>query len=46
MIDDHRKIQLLMTLRNQGVRDQKVLEAIETVPREIFLEEIFAGRPE
>jgi protein-L-isoaspartate(D-aspartate) O-methyltransferase len=44
VIDDHRKIQLLMALRNQGVRDQRVLEAIETVPREIFLEEIFAGR--
>jgi len=42
--DDHRKIQLLMTLRNQGVRDQRVLEAIETVPREIFLEKVFAGR--
>jgi protein-L-isoaspartate(D-aspartate) O-methyltransferase len=44
VIGDHRKIQLLMALRSQGVRDQRVLEAIETVPREIFLEEIFAGR--
>jgi protein-L-isoaspartate(D-aspartate) O-methyltransferase len=42
--DDHRKIQLLMTLRNQGVRDQRVLEAIEKVPREMFLEEVFASR--
>ena len=44
MNDDHRKIQLLMALRNQGVRDQRVLEAIEMVPRELFLEEVFAGR--
>jgi protein-L-isoaspartate(D-aspartate) O-methyltransferase len=42
--DDHRKIELLMALRNQGVRDQRVLEAIETVPREIFIEKIFANR--
>jgi protein-L-isoaspartate(D-aspartate) O-methyltransferase len=42
--DDHRKIELLMALRNQGVRDRRVLEAIETVPREIFIEKIFANR--
>ena len=44
MTTDHRKIQLLMSLRNQGVRDMRVLEAIETVPRELFLGESFAGQ--
>lgn len=44
MNEDIRKIQLLMSLRNQGVRDQRVLEAIEQVPREKFLQEIFADR--
>lgn len=41
---DHRKIQLLMALRNQGIRDRKVLEAIEKTPRELFMAETFAGR--
>jgi protein-L-isoaspartate(D-aspartate) O-methyltransferase len=41
---DHRKIQLLMSLRNQGVRDQRVLEAIERTPRELFLSESFADQ--
>lgn len=41
MTIDHRKIQLLMSLRNQGVRDQRVLEAIEKVPRELFMAESF-----
>lgn len=44
MTTDHRKIQLLMSLRNQGVRDMRVLEAIERVPRELFVEESFAGQ--
>lgn len=30
-----------MALRNQGVRDMRVLEAIERVPREIFVEQPF-----
>ena len=38
---DHRKIQLLMDLRNQGVRDMRVLEAIEKTPRELFVNEPF-----
>jgi protein-L-isoaspartate(D-aspartate) O-methyltransferase len=43
MIDgDPRKIELLMKLRNQGVRDVRVLEAIEKIPRELFLPETFA----
>ena len=41
---DHRKIQLIMSLRNQGVRDMRVLEAIEKVPRELFVEPSFADQ--
>ncbi len=41
---DHRKIQLIMSLRNQGVRDMRVLEAIERVPRELFVEPSFADQ--
>ena len=43
MIDgDPRKIELLMKLRSQGVRDVRVLEAVEKIPRELFLPETFA----
>jgi len=35
--EDYRKIELIMALRNQGIRDRKILEAIERTPREIFL---------
>jgi protein-L-isoaspartate(D-aspartate) O-methyltransferase len=38
---DDRKMQLVLSLRNQGVRDLKVLEAIESVPRELFVNEVF-----
>jgi protein-L-isoaspartate(D-aspartate) O-methyltransferase len=41
---DPRKIQLIMGLRNQGVRDTRVLEAIERVPRELFVNETFADQ--
>jgi protein-L-isoaspartate(D-aspartate) O-methyltransferase len=41
---DPRKIQLIMALRNQGVRDMQVLEAIERVPREFFVNETFADQ--
>jgi protein-L-isoaspartate(D-aspartate) O-methyltransferase len=41
MIDDHRKIQLVMELRNRGVRDTRVLDAIERIPREAFVDERF-----
>ena len=41
MNEDYRKIQLIMRLRAQGVRDTRVLEAIEKVPRELFLAENF-----
>lgn len=37
MTEDYRKIELIMSLRNQGIRDQKILEAIERTPREMFL---------
>jgi protein-L-isoaspartate(D-aspartate) O-methyltransferase len=41
---DPRKIQLIMALRNQGVRDMRVLEAIEKVPRELFINETFTDQ--
>ena len=37
MTEDYRKIELIMALRNQGIRDQAILEAIERTPREMFL---------
>ena len=36
-----RKIRLVMELRQQGITDKKVLSAIEIVPRDIFIPEIF-----
>jgi len=41
---DPRKISLLMALRTGGVRDRRVLEAIEMVPRELFVEDSFADQ--
>ena len=41
---DPRKIALIMALRNGGVRDQRILEAIEKVPRELFVEDSFADQ--
>lgn len=38
---DQQKIELIMSLRAQGIRDTRVLEAIETVPREIFVPDAF-----
>lgn len=37
MNEDYRKIELIMALRNQGIRDRKILETIERTPREMFL---------
>jgi protein-L-isoaspartate(D-aspartate) O-methyltransferase len=37
-----RKIELIMKLRNQGVRDMRVLEAVERIPRELFVPESLA----
>ena len=33
--EDYRKIELIMALRNQGIRDTNVLRALELVPREM-----------
>ena len=43
MADDHRKIQLIMELRNKGVRDTRVLDAMERIPREMFVDERFVA---
>jgi protein-L-isoaspartate(D-aspartate) O-methyltransferase len=39
-----RKIRLLMKLREQGITDARVLAAIETIPREAFLPDMFHDR--
>lgn len=44
MSEDVRLVQLIMSLRQQGVRSQRVLEAIERVPRQRFVPESFADR--
>ena len=41
MGDDYHKIQLIMSLRNQGIRDTRVLSAMERIPREEFVPELF-----
>lgn len=41
MSPDSRKIRLVMDLRNAGVTDTDTLSAIETTPRETFVEEQF-----
>ena len=41
---DPRSIQLVMTLRKQGITDNKVLSAVERTPREMFVDEPFAWR--
>jgi len=38
---DQQKIELIMGLRARGIRDTKVLAAIETVPRELFVPDAF-----
>lgn len=40
---DTRVIELVMALRNAGVRDNAVLAAIERTPRNLFVPESFAG---
>ncbi len=42
MVDDEKKINLIMALRRQGITDQRVLAAIERVPRDLFVPETFA----
>jgi len=41
---DHRKVQFIMGLRSQGIRDTRVLEAMERVPRELFVEGAFVDQ--
>lgn len=41
MTIDARKIRLIMTLRRCGVTDTRVLAAIERIPREVFVPEMF-----
>jgi protein-L-isoaspartate(D-aspartate) O-methyltransferase len=38
---DSRAIELVMTLRKQGISDTRVLSAIETIPREVFVDTPF-----
>lgn len=38
---EHEKIELIMGLRKQGIRDKRVLSAIERVPREKFISATF-----
>jgi protein-L-isoaspartate(D-aspartate) O-methyltransferase len=41
-LHDHRPIELVMTLRKQGIADARVLSAIERCPREAFVDTPFA----
>jgi protein-L-isoaspartate(D-aspartate) O-methyltransferase len=41
-MSDPRAIQLIMTLRRQGIHDSNVLGAVERVPREAFVDKPFA----
>ncbi|MET0482870.1 MAG: protein-L-isoaspartate(D-aspartate) O-methyltransferase [Aestuariivirgaceae bacterium] len=41
MSADHRRVQLIMALRKQGIRDLRVLDAIERIPRDLFVEQPF-----
>lgn len=40
---DAQKIQLIMSLRSQGIRSTAVLEALERVPRELFVDPHYAA---
>lgn len=44
MTHDVRKIELIMSLRNRGIRDTRVLAAIERVPRELFVDRAFQAQ--
>lgn len=41
MSKDHRAAALVMALRGQGITDQRVLEAMEKTPRELFVDQPF-----
>jgi protein-L-isoaspartate(D-aspartate) O-methyltransferase len=44
MTADEQRAALLLALRQQGIRNSRVLEAIEKVPRELFVNEVFRSR--
>jgi len=44
MTGDRRRTRLVETLRQQGIRDERVLAAIAAVPREAFVEQPFADQ--
>lgn len=44
MEDQAQKIRLLMELRQGGITDTKVLSAIERLPREFFVSDVFQGQ--
>ena len=44
MTSDVRKIELIMSLRNRGIRDTRVLRAMELVPREQFVDRAFQAQ--
>lgn len=44
MTTEDRKAELILALRRQGVRDMAVLEAMEKVPRELFVEPTFSDQ--
>ena len=44
MTEDRRRLQLIQSLRDQGISDERVLEAIGGVPREVFVETPFADQ--
>lgn len=41
---DEELMRLMLSLRQAGVRDQRVMQAIEAVPREIFVDRAFQSR--
>ncbi len=44
MTQDPRKTSLMAALQKQGIRDSRVLDAIATVPREVFVEDAFSDQ--
>lgn len=44
MSEETRKIKLIMELRRRGITDQRVLSAIERVPRELFVPDLFSDQ--
>ena len=44
MTEDRRRLHLLQSLRERGITDERVLEAIGNIPRETFLEGPFAAQ--